>query len=367
MSADFIFRLIGMVLFAVLGTFWGNSLGQIANAHPAPGTLPVEQYSFALGLVGALVGLILTPFITIRPVRALRSLLTRISTQSLSAALMGLIAGLIIAALLSFPLSLLPYPFGDVLPFVGAVLFAYLGISVFVMRQGDIYAIFASLSKSNPAAASAEAGQNLAVTRTILLDTSVIIDGRIADIARTGFLPGSLLIPRFVLNELQYIADSADSLRRQRGRRGLEVLAQLQKEPTIPVRLSDIDVEGVKEVDEKLVILARQMRCPILTNDYNLNRVAELQGVVVLNINELANAVKSVLLPGETMSVRVIQEGKEQSQGVGYMDDGTMVVIEGGRDYINQEILVTVTKVLQTAAGRMIFARPEEERPNGEH
>ena len=245
------------------------------------------------------------------------------------------------------------------------MIFSYLGVSVFVMRKNDIFSVFSSL-KSGGAGAGADSGANWAESRTILLDTSVIIDGRISDIARTGFLPGSLLIPRFVLTELQYIADSADSLRRQRGRRGLEVLSQLQKEPTIPVRLSDIDVEGVREVDEKLVILSRQLRCPILTNDYNLNRVAELQGVTVLNINELANAVKSVLLPGEVMSVRVIQEGKEQSQGVGYMDDGTMVVIESGREYLNQEILVVVTKVLQTAAGRMIFARPDD-RSGTEH
>jgi uncharacterized protein YacL len=194
-----------------------------------------------------------------------------------------------------------------------------------------------------------------------LLDTSVIIDGRIADVARTGFLPGSLLIPHFVLNELQYIADSADSLRRQRGRRGMEVLATLQREPGIPVRITDVDVEGVRDVDDKLVILAKQMHCPILTNDFNLNRIAELQGVTILNINELANAVKSVLLPGEMLYVRVIQEGKESNQGVGYLEDGTMVVIENGREYIDNEVNVLVTKVLQTAAGRMIFARPERE------
>jgi len=161
------------------------------------------------------------------------------------------------------------------------------------------------------------------------------------------------------LNELQSIADSSDSLRRQRGRRGMEVLSALQKEPNIPVRISDIDVEGMREVDDKLVVLARQLRCPILTNDYNLNRVAELQGVTILNVNELANAVKSAMLPGEILRIRVIQEGKEQNQGVGYMDDGTMVVIENGKDFLDQEINVTVTKVLQTAAGRMIFARPE--------
>ncbi|MBG7610341.1 MAG: PIN domain nuclease, partial [Anaerolineae bacterium] len=201
--------------------------------------------------------------------------------------------------------------------------------------------------------------QDVAV-RKILVDTSVIIDGRIVDISRTGFLTGALLIPRFVLNELQYIADSADGLRRQRGRRGMEVLAQLQKESSIPVQISDIDVEGTREVDAKLVILARQLKCPILTNDYNLNRVAELQGVAVLNINELANSVKAALLPGERIKVDIIQEGKEKNQGVGYLDDGTMIVIEDGSDYLHHEIFVIVTKVLQTAAGRMIFARPED-------
>jgi uncharacterized protein YacL len=199
------------------------------------------------------------------------------------------------------------------------------------------------------------------LNRTILLDTSVIIDGRVSDITKTGFLPGTLLIPRFVLNELQYIADSPDGLRRQRGRRGMEVLAELQKQPNILTRISDIDVDGMREVDDKLVVLARQLKCPILTNDYNLNRVAELQGVTILNINELANAVKSVVLPGEILRINVIQEGKERDQGVGYMDDGTMVVVENGRDYIGEYQEVAVTKVLQTAAGRMIFARVEEE------
>jgi uncharacterized protein YacL len=196
-------------------------------------------------------------------------------------------------------------------------------------------------------------------TRQILLDTSVIIDGRITDIARTGFLPGTMVIPRFILNELQHIADSPDNLRRQRGRRGMDILATLQKDPLINVRITDIDVEEAREADDKLVILSRQLRAPILTNDYNLNRIAELQGVTVLNVNELANAVKVVFLPGETLNIRVIQEGKEVGQGVGYMDDGTMVVIENGKGYINHSIDVMVTKVLQTAAGRMIFARPE--------
>ena len=222
------------------------------------------------------------------------------------------------------------------------------------MRKDDIFSVF---RMNLPGRAGDTAGEMVDEGRTILLDTSVIIDGRIADISRTGFIFGTFLIPRFVLNELQYIADSADSMRRQRGRRGMEVLSELQKDATVPVRISDIDVDGVREVDEKLVVLARQMKSPIMTNDYNLNRVAELQGVQVLNINELANSVKSVLLPGEPLLVDIIQEGKESGQGVGYLDDGTMVVVEDGRGQINQQVTVVVTKVLQTAAGRMIFAQ----------
>jgi uncharacterized protein YacL len=364
MSADFVARLIGMVVFAILGVYSGTYLGRIA-VRPGDFPFTIEQYAFTIGLVGMLAGLILTPFLTTRPIRAFRALMARVSPQSLFASLLGLIVGLIIAALLAFPLSLLPSPFGRVMPFIGVVVLGYLGVSVFVMRQNDLFAVVSAIRGSSSATSNTNSNvteppnHNWAENRTILLDTSVIIDGRIADIARTGFLPGSLLIPRFVLLELQYIADSPDSLRRQRGRRGMEVLAQLQREPTIPVRITDIDVEGVREVDDKLVILARQMRCPILTNDFNLNRIAELQGVTILNINELANAVKSVMLPGEVLCIRIIQEGKEPNQGVGYMDDGTMVVVESGRENIDKEVNVVVTKVLQTAAGRMIFARPE--------
>lgn len=353
MSIEFIFRLAGMVVFAIVGVYWGNSLSSLTDASP-------YLYSITLGLVGALAGLVLTPFITTRPARRLRALLSRVSAQTLVSGLIGLLAGLTIAALLAFPLSLLPDPFGQLFPFIGVLLFGYFGVLMFVMRQNDIFGI---LRPHLPGRASNEDDShdsNPGASRTVLLDTSVIIDGRIADIAQTGFLSGTLLIPRFVLNELQYIADSADNLRRQRGRRGMEVLSQLQKDTTVPVRISDIDVEGVREVDDKLVVLARQLRCPILTNDYNLNRVAELQGVAVLNVNELANAVKSVVLPGESLSVNIIQEGRESGQGVGYLDDGTMVVVEDGKMMINHQTDVMVTKVLQTAAGRMIFARLEE-------
>jgi uncharacterized protein YacL len=316
-------------------------------------------YTVVLTLVGALFGLIITPYFTTRPARGLRALMARLSPETLFSALLGLVAGLLIAALLTFPLSTLPDPFGNILPFLAVLLFGYFGVLLFVMRQADIIGVLRSIFGRHTGDAT-QPGSSYQPAKTILLDTSVIIDGRIADIAHTGFVPGSLLIPRFVLNELQYIADSPDSMRRQRGRRGMEVLSALQKEPNISVRISDIDVEGMREVDDKLVVLARQLKCPILTNDYNLNRVAELQGVTILNINELANAVKSVVLPGELMSIQIIQEGKEANQGVGYMEDGTMVVVESGNKFINQTKMVTVSKVLQTAAGRMIFAKPED-------
>ncbi|OGO71670.1 MAG: twitching motility protein PilT, partial [Chloroflexi bacterium RBG_19FT_COMBO_56_12] len=316
MSIEFFFRLVGMVTLAVLGGYLGSILGDASDQPPIITII-------LTGLAGALTGLILTPYLTTRPIRSIRWVLLGVSSQTLASGLTGLVVGLVIAALLAFPLSLLPTPFGKILPFVGVLLFTYFGIAIFVMRQGDIFSTIRQITNGGLAESPATVGQ--AVPRPILLDTSVIIDGRIADIARTGFLVGTLLIPRFVLNELQYIADSSDNLRRMRGRRGIEVISQLQKEATIPVRINDMDAEGVREVDEKLIVLARQLRCPILTNDYNLNRIAELQGVSVLNVNELANAVKLVFLPGETLLVNIIQEGKEVGQGVGYLDDGTMV------------------------------------------
>jgi uncharacterized protein YacL len=350
MSIEFILRLVGMVVFAIAGVYGGIVLGDATGE-------PKDLYAVLFALVGALIGLILTPFITTRPARSLRAVLARVSAQTLVAGLVGLMAGLIVAALSAFPLSLLPEPLSSILPFIGVLLFSYFGVAVFVMRQNDIFSVLRINLPGKSGGGGGDSANPAEGGRTILLDTSVIIDGRIADIAHTGFLVGTLLIPRFVLNELQYIADSADSMRRQRGRRGMEVLSHLQKDTAVVVRISDIDVEGVREVDDKLVILARQMRCPILTNDYNLNRIAELQGVTVLNVNELANAVKSVLLPGETLVVNIIQEGKEVGQGVGYLDDGTMVVVEDGRERLHTKTSVMVTKVLQTAAGRMIFAR----------
>jgi len=358
MSADLIVRLIGMVVFAIIGTYYGTQLGQIAIAAGVTASFSIEEYSFLIGLVGVLFGLILTPFFTTRPVRAAKKWLTGISAGTLISSLAGLISGLIVAALLAFPLSLMPMPLGAILPIGGAVLFGYLGVSVFVIRQNDINSIIQSIR--NVPLGKRKSNLTSTEERILLLDTSVIIDGRITDISRTGFLPGRLVIPKFVLNELQFIADSPDILRRQRGRRGLDVLAAIQKDESLGVQILEEDVEGVKEVDEKLIFLGKKLHATILTNDFNLNKIAGLQGISVLNINDLANSVKSIMLPGETLAIRVIQQGKEHNQGVGYLDDGTMIVVENGREYLDKDILVTVTKILQTAAGRMIFARPDE-------
>ena len=349
MSIDFIFRILGMIVLAALGLTGGVQLAKAASADPT-------LYATVFTMVGALIGLIVTPWVTLRPLGVLRARLRQMPAGQLVASVFGLMMGLIVALLLAYPLSLLPEPYRYLLPLVGAILCSYLGVAVMVMRQQDIVNLF---SGRRLLRVGDSGGPTAREERYVLLDTSVIIDGRIADVAQTGFITGTLLVPRFVLNELQHIADSSDMLRRNRGRRGLDILNHLQKDSVTPVQITDMDVEDVREVDDKLIMLARQLSCPILTNDYNLNRVAELQGVPVLNINELANAVKAVYLPGETMQIKVIQEGKETGQGVAYLDDGTMIVVEDGRRHINQIVNVVVTKVLQTAAGRMIFAKPE--------
>lgn len=349
MSIEFIFRLIGMVVFAIVGWRIGDAL----SAQPDRDI----RFILVLLLAGAALGLLITPWITLRPYRWFRRQMRRIPAPQLLAATIGLIIGLIIATLTAFPLSLLPAPFSNILPFVSLILFGYIGAWIMTMRERDIFSLFGGRfaregirSKPSPSEGISE--------RTILLDTSVIIDGRIADVSRTGFLDGVLTIPRFVLNELQHIADSSDALRRNRGRRGLDMLNKLQKESVVPIKITDMDVEEVREVDDKLVRLAKQLRAPVLTNDFNLNKVAEIQGVRVLNVNELANALRAIVLPGENMHVKLVQDGKELGQGVAYLDDGTMVVVENGKKYMGSSIDVTVTRMLQTNQGRMIFATP---------
>ena len=335
-------------------------------------TLPFNiWWIVGIGVGGALLAFVFTPYITVVPYRWMREA----AASDLVAAIIGLIIGLIISFLIAIPLANLPGIFGRMLPFVGTVVCGGLGVTLAVQRKNDlshlIQANFANRrardrereeerQKEKEKESDKEHASQLQPVTQILLDTSAIIDGRIADISQTGFVSGALLVPRFVLNELQRIADSADTMRRNRGRRGLEMLNRLQKDTTVPIEITDADVEDVVEVDGKLVKMARTLHCPIITNDFNLNRVAELQGVKVLNINELANAVKPVLLPGEDIFIKIMQDGKELGQGVGYLDDGTMIVVEGGRQFMGMTIEVSVTRVLQTVAGRMIFAHPKQ-------
>jgi len=322
-----------------------------------------------------IVAFLITPYITVMPYHWMRET----TVSDLIAAVVGLIVGLIISVLLFIPLANLPGNFGRILPLVGAVVFSFLGITLGVQRKNDVTHLFQTglfprrnrdrdedrgRDKDRDKDRDKIVAQHVEAPSPILLDTSAIIDGRIADISQTGFINGTLIVPRFVLNELQHIADAADTMRRNRGRRGLEMLKRLQTDSTVPIKITDDEKEVGAEVDGELVKMARILHCPIITNDFNLNRVAELQGVKVLNINELANAVKPVLLPGEDILIKIMQDGKELGQGVGYLDDGTMIVVEGGRQYMGMTIEVSVTRVLQTVAGRMIFAHPKQGNPS---
>lgn len=349
MTADRMARIILFIIFGIIGWYLGTVIAGTSDL-----TINTLKWAIPATLLGAIIGAVVAPYLTTRPARTVRRVVRQLPVQEIVAGTLGLILGLFIAALLVLPLSRLPSPFGNVLPALGAVVFGYLGITVMVLRADDITDLFGGRFRRQSGRAESKAGE----ATPVLLDSSVIIDGRIADISQTGFIMGPMMIPRFVLNEVQYIADSADALRRNRGRRGLDMLSRLQKDSAVPVSIVDMDVKNVRQVDDKLVQLARQLRCPIVTNDFNLNQVAQLQGVKVLNINALANAVKMLLLPGETIHVDVIDEGKEAGQGVGYLDDGTMVVVENGVRYLHREIDVQVTKVLQTNAGRMIFGLP---------
>jgi uncharacterized protein YacL len=282
----------------------------------------------------------------------LEARVARLSWRQLLGAAVGGILGLLAAFLISLVLqAALP---GATLGFAQIAMLAALAYcgAMAGAAKGSLW----TLGVSSPASDKPATGNFK------ILDTSVIIDGRVADIVETGFLDGALVIPQFVLRELQLVADSPDSLRRNRGRRGLDVLQRIQKLPGLDVRIVEDDFPQVREVDLKLIELAKQYSCKIVTNDFNLNKVAQLHGVQVLNINELANAMKAVMLPGEYMRVFVLKEGKEPNQGVAYLDDGTMVVIDNARRMISKTIDITVTSVLQTTAGKMIFGRFDEKQ-----
>ena len=271
----------------------------------------------------------------------------------------GTIIGLVLAWLIGIPLTSLRIPvINDVLPAILSLILAYFGFRVGTTRIEEFRKLFAPKPKKQEETQMLDRKADDTFRKYKILDTSVIIDGRIYDIAKTGFLEGVIVIPNFVLRELQYIADSSDSLKRVRGRRGLDILNKLQKEEDIIVESYDGEFEEIPEVDSKLIRLAKLIDGIVITNDYNLNKVCEFQNVPVLNINALANAVKPVVIPGEYMVVTVIKVGTERNQGVAYLDDGTMIVVEEGQHYMNETIEVVVTSALQTAAGRMIFAKP---------
>lgn len=323
------------ILFIIISSIVGYSCSYYININKWQG--------FAMGLVFSIV------------VVAIERLLKNVSLKEIISCLFGLVAGLVAANLLVFLTSVIieGSENQNIVRMVAAgssLTLGYLGMTV-AYKKRDEFALFAPM----------ESGFYKRNNSNIkILDTNVIIDGRILDICESGFIEGTIVVPRFVLNELQYIADSSDVLRRNRGRRGLDILHKMQKNPGIDVRIVEQDFPEIKEVDAKLIELAKSMGAKVVTNDFNLNQVAELQAISVLNINELANAVKPVILPGETMNVRVIKEGKEQAQGVAYLDDGTMVVVENGKYLIGQSLDVVVTSILQTTAGRMIFTKKKE-------
>jgi uncharacterized protein YacL len=282
----------------------------------------------------------------------LEYVLTMVGFGTMLVGIIGLSLGLLFAKLIYFPIKTIFINMdGTYIGLILNALFGYSGLLLGLRAGKDL--TVSNIVKAFKTRAEEE--------RSKIIDTSVIIDGRIVDVCEAGFIEGSFIIPQFILQELQHIADSADSMRRARGRRGLDVLHKIQKMSTITVKIIDEDFPKIKEVDSKLVALARLLGAKIITNDFNLNKVAELQGVTVLNLNELANALKPVVLPGETMNIFIVKEGKEFNQGVGYLDDGTMVVVDNARKLINQQVDVVVTSVLQTTAGRMIFAKLKED------
>ena len=313
-------------------------------------------------LAGAIIFFLITPWLMKKGLHSASKLegeILKLPAADVAFGSIGLIIGLLIAYLISQLLMQIPiFLVGSVLSVILYIFLGYLGVSIATTKREELLNL-TLLFKKNVSGKEKGTHKKGGSSCPKILDTSVIIDGRIADIVQTGFIEGPIIIPEFILEELRHIADSSDSLKRNRGRRGLDILNRIQKELSTEIKIVNQDFDDVAEVDMKLLKLAKEMEGKVVTNDFNLNKVAELQGVDVLNINELANAVKPVVLPGEEMVVQVIKEGKESGQGVAYLDDGTMIVVEGGRKHIGETMGVLVTSVLQTAAGRMIFAKPK--------
>ena len=358
------------ILIGLLGAALGTAI-YIALVGILPGVFSgINDYKYIITIGVALVfGII---FYAIAPlmlskvkegVKLLDKEISKYPQSDILLATIGLIVGLVIAYLIVSGIgTFINLPIITAIVGILVYLFmGYIGIRIALKSRDDLFNIN-KLSRLTTALNKEKSSKKGVLENKIppkVLDTSVIIDGRIADICKTGFIEGKLVIPRFVLNELQHIADSSDDLKRVRGRRGLDILNSIQKEMDMEVEISDVDFEDIPEVDSKLLKLAETINGKVVTNDFNLNKVAQFQGVEVLNINELANAVKPVAIPGEEMVAQVVKEGKESNQGIAYLDDGTMIVVEGGKKHIGETINVLVTSVLQTSAGRMIFGKPK--------
>jgi uncharacterized protein YacL len=360
-------------IFTFLGVITGISIVSLVQFDRIItglfNTEPSIQITIAVycitGLLAGLIFFIIFPLIKkgiIRLSGAIEKMISEVKFIDVVFGTIGLITGLFVALLISFAFSNIPIPWlGESLTIIVYLLCVYVGILLPVKKQDEIQAIFHSARPKDKDSVVSSIKGLKKKTHNIpkILDTSVIIDGRIFDICETDFMEGPIIIPEFVLNEVQYVADSSDALKRTRGRRGLDILNKIQNELNIQVIISDKDYPDISEVDGKLVKLAKDTKGKIVTNDYNLNKVAGVQGVDVLNINDLANAIKPVVIPGEDMIVNIVKDGKEHNQGLAYLEDGTMIVVEGGKRHVGNEIKVEVTRVLQTSAGRMIFAKPQ--------
>ena len=355
-----IIRLLFVIVGAAVGFYYlppiwiamRNQLGvQLAR--------PIESaIDFLIGaLVFWLISLLLTDW-TIKMLKQAENALTKKSLTYLLFGAISTIFGLILAILISIPLWRLSIPVvNNVLPVLLMILFSYLGFHLGTTRQDEWRRLLTRRGRDDQEAQVIKR-QDENYHHYKILDTNILIDGRIYDLVKTGFLEGTLLVPNFVLYELQYIADAGESIKRVRGRRGLDILNKLRSEKIVPVEMYKGDFEDIKEVDEKLIALAKKVDGVIVTNDYNLNKVIQFQNVQVLNINNLAKSLRPRVIPGEQLTVVVVKKGTERQQGVAYLDDGTMVVVEDGRYYMNEQLDVEVTSALQTDAGRMIFARP---------
>jgi uncharacterized protein YacL len=351
-SLNFIVRIAGMILLA----FFGWSIGRSLSA-----SRPDEMQIFAtrlLTLSGAGLGLLVTHRLTIEPITQLMQRARHVPLQELLLVGTGIMLGLVFGVLLTVPLSMLPPPFGQYLPLASAGLLAYLSGTLFAGRRREMLEALRHWRRAAPMVAPVQPVSDSEPPRRYILDTSAIIDGRIAAVARTGFVVGDLIVPGFVLTELQDLADSGDDLRRAKGRRGLNLLNDMQENSPLPIEVMAIEINSADRVDDKLVIMARQYRCPIITNDFNLNRVAGLQGVQVLSLNQLSEAVRPPVHQDQHLHVLIRSEGNARQQGVGYLEDGTPVIVEDARHLIGQKIEVVVVRLHQTQTGRLVFAQP---------